>query len=502
MIGNRLHIYLALFSAATGAGCSDSIGAVATSQPGDPATASDGGTDAGDDTTDEADGGPSECESGYVESNGECVDVDECAQEDTCDPNAACANTAGSFSCACASGYSGDGATCIDIDECATDNGGCGEVGRATCVNNVGAPPTCGDIDECTDDNGGCGDPANYTCVNNDRVAPTCNDLGACNTGNGGCGDPAFNSCSYDVTGNVVCADINECLTANGGCGDPATMACNNPLGARNTCTDVDECASAELNECPVDQPCVNLKGSYYCDCVYPNMFDATSNTCRKTRVLVLDDRGATTLLADLQMEGFDAVDGGLYYEWNQSPNLSNFDTILWLEGTNFGNPLLPGVDQLFVDFVKAGGGLVRTGWGVWYTGYQKELGRTVNPLTVPLMPVGLLPNAPYDLDGADTWTITAPSSPLVRGISAPTFAATGGYALYEPLPGSEIVATTTDSRALEPVPVLSYTTIHGGTTVHVNDSLLYPVTTRVIEPEIKQIYFNAVHFSAQRTPN
>ena len=41
------------------------------------------------------------------------ADIDECATGDhTCDVNADCSNTNGSFTCSCITGYSGDGMTC------------------------------------------------------------------------------------------------------------------------------------------------------------------------------------------------------------------------------------------------------------------------------------------------------------------------------------------------------------------------------------------------------
>ncbi len=41
------------------------------------------------------------------------VDLDECdSGTHTCDVNAECTNTAGSYTCECRSGYSGDGVTC------------------------------------------------------------------------------------------------------------------------------------------------------------------------------------------------------------------------------------------------------------------------------------------------------------------------------------------------------------------------------------------------------
>ena len=43
--------------------------------------------------------------SGYTGNGNVCDDVDECTGE-VCDPNATCANSVGSFTCACDLGYS------------------------------------------------------------------------------------------------------------------------------------------------------------------------------------------------------------------------------------------------------------------------------------------------------------------------------------------------------------------------------------------------------------
>ena len=44
-------------------------------------------------------------------------DIDECAQNShTCDINANCKNTVGSYDCQCHQGYSGNGNTCTGID--------------------------------------------------------------------------------------------------------------------------------------------------------------------------------------------------------------------------------------------------------------------------------------------------------------------------------------------------------------------------------------------------
>ena len=46
-----------------------------------------------------------------VITNYDPLDIDECLS-DSCDSNATCINTVGSFTCTCDSGYSGDGFQC------------------------------------------------------------------------------------------------------------------------------------------------------------------------------------------------------------------------------------------------------------------------------------------------------------------------------------------------------------------------------------------------------
>ena len=44
------------------------------------------------------------------------VDIDECLNTTTCDANAECNNTYGSFLCTCNAGYEGNGFTCTGRD--------------------------------------------------------------------------------------------------------------------------------------------------------------------------------------------------------------------------------------------------------------------------------------------------------------------------------------------------------------------------------------------------
>lgn len=148
----------------------------------------------------------------------------------SCDTNATCDASKGEIVCTCKTGFEGDGHVCADIDGCASN-----PCFSGVACTDVAAPGT------------------GFTC-------------GPCPTGFAGDGLNCTDIDECALPGVTLCGDNATCTNiANGG---GYACACNTGYeGDGQICTDIDECTAGTHN-CDTDpEACVNLDGSYRCEC-------------------------------------------------------------------------------------------------------------------------------------------------------------------------------------------------------------------------------------------
>ncbi|XP_007237156.4 fibulin-1 [Astyanax mexicanus] len=205
----------------------------------------------------------------------------------------------GNGSCVCLKGYhlKSDGYTCEDYNECLAGVHSC-RLGER-CINTEGSyrcqrEASCGTGYELTDSN-------------------TCNDIDECLVGTHNCG-PGFmcqntpgsfrchpkQQCATGFLQDAVgsCIDINECVSENSPC-QPG-HSCINTVGSYTCqkftvicgrgyhlnkegthCLDVDECSGTH-GPCH-GHDCVNLLGTFRCECRSGFTFNSISRTCDDT---------------------------------------------------------------------------------------------------------------------------------------------------------------------------------------------------------------------------
>jgi len=223
----------------------------------------------------------SECSKGYMKNgNGECVNVNECAQDpEPCDQ--LCMDTPGSFTCACpfpGTVLAEDGKSCkesatimaaqVSIQEkkktCSQNNGGCEQActmegGEAKCSCLPGYSlqnGKCMNVNECAGDDV----PCDQLCIDTQG---------------------SF-TCSCVWPGTQLAPNGRDCVDK------PSSASC--PKGyekdaSSGECVDVNECMQTPE---PCEQLCMNTPGSYSCQCVWPGTVLADDGkTCRDASKMV-----------------------------------------------------------------------------------------------------------------------------------------------------------------------------------------------------------------------
>ncbi|XP_029969904.1 fibulin-1-like [Salarias fasciatus] len=200
------------------------------------------------------DDGVCSCYDGFALQNDglTCKDINECQTgSHICSTGYICINTEGSFRCQkkshCSPGYALIENICKDIDECKLGTHHCGP--SFVCINIQGS----------------------FSCLPKDKCAPgyTLDDIGACID---------LNEC---VEGSNPCPPGETCINNVGSfiCRSNAVV-CGpgyHLIGDGRQCEDIDECEKGDL--CGIHR-CVNLVGSFRCECLPGFSFNSITKLC------------------------------------------------------------------------------------------------------------------------------------------------------------------------------------------------------------------------------
>ncbi|CAL1534931.1 unnamed protein product, partial [Lymnaea stagnalis] len=267
------------------------------------------------------------CPNGYEESNGTCININECLTLSRSNCSQLCVDNPGSFTCLCRPGYIMDNGICKDIDECEDDISGCDQkctnVGgsfncecypsfilnddRKTCSQDLNpcatANVTCShacymdssNTPQCLCPSGYILGTDNTTCFEIDECAVSgihrhrCSDICINTPGSYNCSCPVGKKLQNDERSCEVCNDyhwgpecINECGCYPKGsshCDPVSGCICKNGWGGPKCDQDVNECDYA-TSPCPQFSNCINTPGSFYCNCTTGYKMEKFNNTC------------------------------------------------------------------------------------------------------------------------------------------------------------------------------------------------------------------------------
>ncbi|CAO2586923.1 Latent-transforming growth factor beta-binding protein 2 [Lemmus lemmus] len=278
------------------------------------------------------------CQPGfYMAPTGDCIDIDECANDTVCGNHGFCDNTDGSFRCLCDQGFetSPSGWECVDVNECELMLAVCG----AALCENVEGSFLClcaSDLEEYNAQEGRCrprvagaqripevptGDPApgliRMDCYSESNGGPSCSSILGWNSTQAECCctqgarwgvacDPCPSEGSVEFSelcpsgqgyipvegtwtfGHTMYTDADECvlfgsaLCQNGRCLNtvPGYICLCNPGyhydASSRKCQDHNECQDVVCE----NGECMNTEGSFHCFCSPPLILDLSGQRC------------------------------------------------------------------------------------------------------------------------------------------------------------------------------------------------------------------------------
>ena len=200
--------------------------------------------------------------------------------------------------------------------------------------------------------------------------------------------------------------------------------------------------------------------------------------TLTGVKVLILGDGDAEDQVQTaLEAAGHQVTVVDYYYDWDGvTPDVEDFQFVVLLDGYDYGYELQDTAGTALEAFVTRNCHLLITEW----TAYDVEDDDKTGPIA-DLIPV-ISPDGDYDY--GLTWSVVG-THPLTTGL--PTSWYDGADSTdVEAKPGAIVLIRSEDQ-----VPLLTYSTLKGGTVVHLNHSMTY--STDTIEANALQIIINAV---------
>lgn len=199
--------------------------------------------------------------------------------------------------------------------------------------------------------------------------------------------------------------------------------------------------------------------------------------------LLLGDDDAESQVQPALEAAGHTVTYAGIYFDWDGiTPAVSNFDVVVFLDGYYYGYELQPAAASALQGFVAGGCGLVMTEWTAYdvCSGYKGAIVGDLLPVTMPDC---------SDYGSVDTWTVDSPGHALVAGLPA-SWSETTEWSTVTPKTGTTVVVSGATGN-----PLVSYSTVSGGTVVHINHDMTYSVYT--MSPESLQLIVNAAEYAS-----